>query len=135
MSKQFLLWRTLAGGIAGLFLVSLALTACGGATESTSETPVTPVVTEETIAQATEEQKATTTEKIATEEVATEEVEATKEAVSTPEQNLPTTASTEAGCQTTEIPGNDLIAAVSDTDWAKGPANAPVTLIEYGDFQ
>jgi hypothetical protein len=90
MLKRYSLRPTLAVWIASLFLVSLALTACGGAAESTSEAPVTPVVTEETI---------------------------------------------EAGCQATEIPANDLIAAVSDTDWAKGPANAPVTLIEYGDFQ
>jgi hypothetical protein len=126
MLKRYFLRPTLAVWIVGLFSVSLALTACGGAVEA----PVTPVATEETITQATEKQKAT-----ATEEVATEEVEATKENGSTPEQNLPTAASIEAGCQTTEIPGNDLIAAVSDTDWAKGPANAPVTLIEYGDFQ
>jgi hypothetical protein len=131
MLKRYFLRPTLAVWIVGLFSVSLALTACGGAVEA----PVTPVATEETITQATEKQKVTATEKIATEEVATEEVEATKENGSMPEQNLPTAASIEAGCQTTEIPGNDLIAAVSDTDWAKGPANAPVTLIEYGDFQ
>jgi hypothetical protein len=130
MSKQYLLRPILAVWIANLLLVSLILTACGGAAESTSEAPDTPVATEETIAQATEEQKATATEKIAT-----EEVEATKESVSTPEQDSPTAASTEAGCQSTDIPANDLIGAVSETDWAKGPANAPVTLIEYGDFQ
>ena len=119
MLKQYLLRPILAEWVVSLLLVNLILTACGGATEPTSEAPVTPAVTEETIdastaieAQATEEQKATATEKIATEEVAPE-----------------------AGCQAVEIPANDLIAAVSDTDWTKGPANAPVTLIEYGDFQ
>jgi hypothetical protein len=145
MLKGYFLRPALTVWIVSLFSVSLVLTACGGAAESTSEAPVTPVVTEETIAQATEEQKAPATEKIATEEVATEETEATevateeteatKENVSTPEQDLPTAASTEAGCQAIEVPANDLIAAVSDTDWAKGPANALVTLIEYGDFQ
>lgn len=135
MLKRYFLRPALTVWIVSLFSVSLVLTACGGAAESTSEAPVTPVVTEETIAQATEEQKAPATEKIATEEVATEETEATKENVSTPEQDLPTAASTEAGCQAIEVPANDLIAAVSDTDWAKGPANALVTLIEYGDFQ
>jgi hypothetical protein len=135
MLKRYFLRSTLAVWIVSLFLVSLALTACGSAAEFTSEAPVTPVATEETIAQTTEEQKAPATEKIATEEVATEETEATKENVSTPEQDLPTAASTEAGCQAIEVPANDLIPAVSDTDWVKGPANAPVTLIEYGDFQ
>ena len=81
MLKRYFLRPTLAVWIVSLFLVSLALTACGGAAESTSEAPVTPAATEETIAQATEEQKATATEKIATEEVAAEETEATKESV------------------------------------------------------
>jgi hypothetical protein len=130
MLKRYFLRPTLA-----VWIVSLTLTACGSAAESTSEATVTPVATKETIAQATEEQKATATEKIATEEVATEKAEATKETVPTSEQDLPTSASTEAGCQAVEIPANGLIAAVSDTDWTKGPANAPVTLIEYGDFQ
>ncbi len=31
--------------------------------------------------------------------------------------------------------GTDLSLAVSEADHAIGPANAPVTLVEYGDYE
>ena len=34
-----------------------------------------------------------------------------------------------------EPPADSPFPPVSETDWAQGPANAKVTLVEYGDFQ
>jgi hypothetical protein len=33
------------------------------------------------------------------------------------------------------VPENQLIATASEDDWAKGPTDAAITVIEYGDFQ
>lgn len=44
-------------------------------------------------------------------------------------------ASGPAVCEPVEVPENPFIAQVSDKDWVKGPENAAITLIEYGDFQ
>jgi hypothetical protein len=30
---------------------------------------------------------------------------------------------------------NETISPVTDADWVKGPADATVTIIEYGDYQ
>ena len=40
-----------------------------------------------------------------------------------------------AECQSVDIPDNPMLAMVTNADWVKGPADAPITLIEYGDFQ
>jgi hypothetical protein len=64
----------------------------------------------------------------------TEAAAPTETAAAPAETSAPATTS-KAICQAVEIPSNSLIAPVSDQDWSKGPADAPVTLIEYGDFQ
>jgi hypothetical protein len=34
-----------------------------------------------------------------------------------------------------EFPVNENIPPVTADDWVEGPANAPITFIEYADFQ
>jgi hypothetical protein len=38
-------------------------------------------------------------------------------------------------CVALSIPADPKVPSVTDADWTKGPADAPVTVIEYGDFQ
>lgn len=77
-----------------------------------------------------------TTERVAEtaeplEEAVTEEVAETEanEAVSSAVSDVV------AACSSINIPGNPLIGEVSESDWSKGAASAPITLIEYADFQ
>jgi hypothetical protein len=144
MLKRYLRAHNPAMWLLGLLLVSLILAACGGTPEP-AEVP-SPAADTETAADtpaAEEEVEATAEQATATAEVAeaeeaaaTEESETHAAAEATEEENLLADASTTlAECQTMDIPDNDLIGAVSEDDWVKGPANAPVTLIEYGDYQ
>ncbi len=61
------------------------------------------------------------------------EVQATKTTqVTTASQSGCTVTSRTAGAEPT---GESLIPPVVEQDWIKGPADAYVTIIEYGDFQ
>ena len=130
MSKRYAMW------LVGLLSVSLALAACGGTAEPVAEATTAPTEAVEatTAADAVEETQeaaaAVTEAAPATDEVATDEAEIA------PDENTSAPASTTpAICQAVEIPDNQLIAQVSAEDWSKGPADAEITLIEYGDFQ
>lgn len=138
MSIKFLSRRMAAVGLTAMLLIGLTLTACGSAAESPD--PQKPVESDQAAAEAQSEavegaeppEEATPTEEVAP----TEEAQATdNENLLAPEQPLPSTVEATAACNAVEIPENMLIAAVSDSDWSIGPENAPVTVIEYGDFQ
>ncbi len=136
-----------------LIVLALALTACGGAASTEEESAPTeaeePAAEEETVAteeepvaeeepaeaaEAAEESDAATEEEVAPE---TDQSETEAEAATEDENLLDPDSSTSqaAECVPVDIPENPLIAEVSEADWSLGPADAPLTVIEYGDFQ
>ncbi len=58
-----------------------------------------------------------------------------------PSPTVVTAATNTPGCSVvsetfaTEPPADSPFPPVSGSDWVQGPANATVTLVEYGDFQ
>jgi hypothetical protein len=137
MQKPLLRHRMLAMGLGGLFLAGLTLAACGGGVS-------TPAFEEATQAPQAEEAAEETPAEEPEEVVQVQQAEA--EAESGEAESAPTDAaqeeslsnpnnSPEATCQGVTIPENPRIAAVSEDDWARGPADAAITVIEYGDFQ
>jgi outer membrane biosynthesis protein TonB len=146
-------------GIAALLVFGLILTACGGAATPTAEAPApteepadaAPPV-EDTPVTEEESEPTDTPEEEITEEVPTEEAEVPSEVE--PESEVSDQSGTAAAClpadpNTDPIAGailfldevidagqiNEGISPVTDADWAKGPADAAVTIIEFGDFQ
>ncbi len=144
------------GGLTALLMASLTLAACGSAATPAADvsTPteesanVTPV--EDT--PAAEEMEPTPPVEEELEEAAEERVAETAEAEfgsETGSQNEIVAECTPADPNDDPIAGaivylneyidagqaSDTIAPVTEDDWTKGQANAPVTMIEYGDFQ
>jgi len=141
--------RTWGVWLTSLILAGLVLAACGGAADPVSEEPTAPAETKETagtVADSSEEQAQESQQEVAsaTEEEAAEEE---SEEDSTTDENLLAPEPTPSGpaeCIPATATNDPLVAAIqpydqiaspSDSDWSKGPADAPITVIEYGDFQ
>jgi hypothetical protein len=122
--------RFSAVGWSGLLLLSLALAACSGQpTAAPAETAAETPTQAAEVSQAAEKPPTTEAQETPTEVAADPPVSPV-----TPAETV-VAAAKPVVCEPVEIPVNSKIAAINDKDWVKGPAAAPVTLIEYGDFQ
>ena len=146
MLKLTLPRGALALWLIGLLLAGLTLAACGSAAEPAAEEAPAPAETEEAVGALVEADEAVEAEETAADEEAQPDQEAAEQVdqaevqeetagTGADENLLADTAAGPAECQTIDVPDNQLIAAVADGEWSKGPEAAPVTLIEYGDFQ
>ncbi len=110
----------------------LLLTACGPATPSpeakATDTPVAVVASPT----ATSLPSTATPTPVA--EVTPPPVAEATEASPAPTKAFPT-PNPNPECVAAPIPQDPNIPPVTADDWSKGPADAPVTLVEYGDFQ
>jgi hypothetical protein len=137
--------RLLLWALTAILLAGLTLAACGGAAEPPSEQGTVPAQAEATgeVEAVAQDEPATVPAQEETQEAVATAVEPTSAAEPTPADSaaVASEAPAVAGppapaeCSPVDIPANELIAAVTETEWSKGPADAPVTLIEYGDFQ
>jgi hypothetical protein len=109
--------------VAAIGLIPL-LAACGSAKPSPTD-EATPVASAATASPTASSSPANTPTPIA---------EETAEAVAEPEAAFPT-PNPNPECVAEPIPEDPNIPAVTADDWSKGPEDALVTLVEYGDFQ
>jgi hypothetical protein len=109
--------------VAAIGLIPL-LAACGSAKPSPTEEAT--ATTSAAVASPTVSSSAANTPTAIAEETA--------EAVAEPETAFPT-PNPNPECVAEPIPEDPNIPAVTADDWSKGPDDALVTMVEYGDFQ
>lgn len=116
------------GWVAALLLTAaLALSACGGG--ETADTAPADAPAEQP-AEAAEPTEAPTEEAAPT-EAPTEEA-AVEQPATAPEDEA---VGALVGCEAIDIPDNETVPPVTADEWALGPEDAMLTLVEYGDFQ
>ncbi|MCG3210767.1 MAG: hypothetical protein FOGNACKC_04398 [Anaerolineae bacterium] len=121
--------RSMAAGLAGLTLLAL-LAACGGETQSSAPTPAGETPTAVASAAQTEATAESATPTTAPTANANDNAAASSDL-----PVAPVGPTGPASCTPIEIPNNALTSLAKADEWSKGPESAPITLIEYGDFQ
>lgn len=162
MPKRYLGRPILVRRITSLLLVGLILTACGGAAQPTAEVSTEAAETEVSAdtspdtsgTEVAVEEPTPEEQQPAAEQDPTIEVETPTVSAEADDEAASAATHANADCQAADpnedpIAGaiefiseyidtnitNDAISAVSGSDWVKGPDDALVTIIEYGDFQ
>ncbi|MBN1220578.1 MAG: hypothetical protein JXM69_16770 [Anaerolineae bacterium] len=143
MSKLFLLRPARVRWLINLTLVGLVLAACGSAAQPAAEATTEPAVEIEETADSPADTPATAAKMEKEPETVSEETTKEETSTSSKAECQPVNPKEDPVAGVTEYIGNyidanatnEAIAAVSASDWVKGPTDAPITLIEYGDFQ